>query len=100
VGLERLEEAVPTQAGIDEFVTERRPDLMLITPLIELGSPQLDYLRAARRRGIRSALCVWSWDHLSSKALIRVRPTPSWCGTRSSVARRRSSTASPPLRCT
>jgi len=73
-GLERLEEAVPTQAGIDEFVTERHPDLMLITPLIELGSPQLDYLRAARRHGIRSALCVWSWDHLSSKALIRVRP--------------------------
>jgi hypothetical protein len=24
--------------------------------------------------GIRSALCVWSWDHLSSKALIRVVP--------------------------
>jgi len=73
-GLERLEEAVPTQAGIDEFVTERRPDLMLITPLIELGSPQLDYVRAARSLGIPTALCVWSWDHLSSKALIRVVP--------------------------
>jgi hypothetical protein len=72
--LERIEEAVPSQLGVDEFITHRRPDLLLITPLIELGSPQLDYLRAARRHGIRSALCVWSWDHLSSKALIRVRP--------------------------
>ena len=72
--LERLEEAVPTQAGVDEFVAGGRPDLVLITPLIELGSPQLDYLRAARRHGIRTALCVWSWDHLSSKALIRVVP--------------------------
>ena len=72
--LERIEEAVPSQLGVDEFITNRRPDLLLITPLIELGSPQLDYLRAARRHGIRSALCVWSWDHLSSKALIRVRP--------------------------
>jgi hypothetical protein len=72
--LERLEEAVPRQATVDEFLAAQRPDLVLITPLIELGSPQLDYLRAARRAGIRTALCVWSWDHLSSKALIRVLP--------------------------
>jgi hypothetical protein len=73
-GLEWLEEAVPRQAGIDEFITAYRPDLVLITPLIELGSPQIEYVRAARRYGVRSALCVWSWDHLSSKALIRVVP--------------------------
>jgi hypothetical protein len=72
--LEWLEEAVPRQPTVDEFLDAQRPDLLLITPLIELGSPQLDYLRAARRAGIRTALCVWSWDHLSSKALIRVLP--------------------------
>ena len=72
--LERLEQAVPRQQGVDEFLTELNPDVLLITPLIELGSPQLDYVRAARALGIRSALCVWSWDHLSSKALIRVVP--------------------------
>jgi hypothetical protein len=72
--LERLEQAVPRQKGVDAFVNELQPDVLLITPLIELGSPQLDYVRAARAHGIRSALCVWSWDHLSSKALIRVVP--------------------------
>jgi hypothetical protein len=72
--LERLEQAVPRQKGVDEFAADLRPDVLLITPLIELGSPQLDYVRAARALGIRSALCVWSWDHLSSKALIRVVP--------------------------
>ena len=72
--LERLEQAVPRQIGVDAFVRGQQPDLLLITPLIELGSPQLDYVRAARALGIRSALCVWSWDHLSSKALIRVVP--------------------------
>ncbi len=72
--LERIEEAVPPQPGVDDFIREQRPDLLAITPLIELGSPQLDYIRAARRLGIRSALCVWSWDHLSSKALIRIPP--------------------------
>ena len=72
--LERLEEAVPCHRGVEQFIRAERPDLMLVTPLIELGSPQLDYLRVARRLGVRTALCVWSWDHLSSKALIRVRP--------------------------
>ena len=69
-----LERAVPRQAGVDDFIADRKADVLLITPLIELGSPQLDYLRAARALGIHSALCVWSWDHLSSKALIRVVP--------------------------
>ena len=54
--LERLEQAVPRQLGIDEFLAEQQPDVLLITPLIELGSPQLDYVRAARALGIRSAL--------------------------------------------
>jgi hypothetical protein len=72
--LERLEEAVPRQLGIDDYLRDQAPDVLLVTPLIELGSPQLDYVRAARALGIRSALCVWSWDHLSSKALIRVVP--------------------------
>jgi hypothetical protein len=69
-----VEEAVPGQEGVDAFLRGYAPDLLLITPLIELGSPQLDYVRSARRLGIRSALAVWSWDHLSSKALIRVLP--------------------------
>jgi hypothetical protein len=48
--------------------------VVLITPLINLGSSQIEYQRAARRLGIPTALCVWSWDHLSSKALIRDAP--------------------------
>ena len=72
--LATLERAVPRQAGVDEFIAEHQADVLLITPLIELGSPQLDYVRAARAIGVPSALCVWSWDHLSSKALIRAVP--------------------------
>ena len=88
--LERLEQAVPRQRGVDEFIRAERPDVLLITPLIELGSPQLDYVRAARALGIQSALCVWSWDHLSSKALIRVVPDRIivWNDTQRSEAER------------
>jgi hypothetical protein len=70
----RLERYVPEDPAIGDFITSHAPDVVLITPLINLGSSQIEYQRAARRLGIPTALCVWSWDHLSSKALIRDAP--------------------------
>ena len=70
----RFERAIPEDASIRAFVESRRPDVVLITPLIDVGSSQIEYLRAARALRIPTALCVWSWDHLSSKALIRECP--------------------------
>jgi hypothetical protein len=69
-----LERSTPDDPAIRAYVEEQRPDVVLITPLIALGSSQIDYLRAARSLRIPTALCVWSWDHLSSKALIREYP--------------------------
>ena len=70
----RLERYVPEDPAIGEYISSHAPDVVLITPLINLGSSQIEYQRAARRLGIPTALCVWSWDHLSSKALIRDAP--------------------------
>ena len=72
--LRGVEAIIPTVDGIDNFLRERKPDLLLVTPLIELGSQQVDYIKSARKLGIRSALCVASWDNLTSKGLIRVLP--------------------------
>ena len=69
-----LERSTPDDPMIRAYVEEQQPDIVLVTPLIALGSSQIDYLRAARSLGIPTALCVWSWDHLSSKALIRELP--------------------------
>jgi hypothetical protein len=69
-----VERAIPEDAAIGRYIDERHPDVVLITPLVDLGSSQIDYRRAARAAGIPTALCVWSWDHLSSKALIREWP--------------------------
>jgi hypothetical protein len=69
-----VEAVIPTVDAIDTFLRERNPDLLLVTPLIELGSQQVDYIKSARKLGIRSALCVASWDNLTSKGLIRVLP--------------------------
>jgi len=72
--LRKLEQYVPEDPAIRAFIASHEPDAVLITPLINLGSSQIEYQRAARGLGIPNALCVWSWDHLSSKALIRDWP--------------------------
>ncbi|MGE3404887.1 MAG: hypothetical protein AB7K63_20040 [Vicinamibacterales bacterium] len=85
-----LERAVPRDPAVDRFIADHAPDAVLVTPLIELGSPQIDYVRAARAAGIPTALPVWSWDHLSSKALIREVPdlVLVWNGLQRDEARR------------
>jgi hypothetical protein len=72
--LRTLERGLPTAREAAAFLDRESPDVLLITPLVDIGSPQLDYLTAARRRGIRTVLPVGSWDHLSSKSLLRMFP--------------------------
>ncbi len=62
--------AVPVDKAIAAFVRDQRPDLVVVTPLVEPGSPQSEYLRAARSLGIPTALSVYSWDNLTNKGLI------------------------------
>ena len=72
--LAALERGIPSSPKLKAYFREQAPDLVLITPLIDLGSPQLDYLTAAKALHLRTVLCVTSWDHLSSKSLLRTLP--------------------------
>ena len=73
-GLRALERALPRVPAVETFLQERRPDVVMLTPLIGLGSPELDFLCSAKALGLRTLFGVWSWDNLSSKALIRSVP--------------------------
>jgi hypothetical protein len=86
--LRAMERAVPEDPAIRGYLESQRPDLLLLTPLVDLGSSQIEYLRAARTLGVPTGLCVWSWDHLSSKALIRETPDRVfvWNGTQKQEA--------------
>lgn len=72
--LHAVDAAVPPPASIVEYLAGHAPDVLLITPLVDLGSQQIDYVRAARQLSIPCGLAVWSWDHLTSKALLRDYP--------------------------
>jgi hypothetical protein len=69
-----VERAIPTCAGIDAHLREWRPDAVLVTPVIEFASSQVEYVKSARKADIQSAVAVASWDNLTGKGLIRVQP--------------------------
>jgi len=73
-GLMAAERAIPVCQPIVDFLREQAPDVMLVSPLIDAASEQVDWIKAARACGIRSAACVASWDNLTNKGLLRIEP--------------------------
>ena len=69
-----MERAVPPSPEIEAFLTEQAPDVMVVSPLVRFGTPQADHLRAAKRLGIPNLYSAYSWDHLTTKGLIRGEP--------------------------
>lgn len=72
--LRSLDASAPISPGASGLLEEHRPDVLLITPLVELGAPQVDYLRAARWWGVPSCHAVASWDNLTVKGGLRDWP--------------------------
>jgi hypothetical protein len=71
--LRQLERAVPRNPAVEEFIRSQRADIVLVTPLV--AEPlQADCVRSALALGVRTALCVASWDNLTNKGLVRDIP--------------------------
>jgi hypothetical protein len=68
------ERAIPSSSVIERLIAVRRPDAVLVTPLVTDRSPQVDVIKSAHALGIPAAVCIASWDHLTTKGLIRVQP--------------------------
>jgi hypothetical protein len=72
--LRAAEAAAPISEASAKFIQDHRPDVVLLASVTAWRLPQIDHLRAARALGVRTGVCVFSWDHLSSKALLRTVP--------------------------
>ena len=73
-GLELAERLVPSEKYYELFIKSHAPDVILITPLIDFGSYQTDYVKSAHRLGIPIAFLAFSWDNLTNRGLVRVPP--------------------------
>ena len=66
--------AIPPYPPIVDFLHEAAPDVLLVSPLVDAASKQVDWIKAARTLGLRTAVCVASWDNLTNKGLLRIEP--------------------------
>jgi hypothetical protein len=72
--LARAEAAIPPSGRVDRSLSAFRPDAVVVTPLVDFGSAQVDLLKSARALGVPTAVAVASWDNLTSKGLLRFAP--------------------------
>ena len=68
------EAAIPSEKLFDLFIAYERPDLVLVTPLVDYGSYQTDYVKSAHRMGVPVVFVPFSWDNLTNRGLVRVEP--------------------------
>ena len=72
--LQAVERRLPPSPAVVAFLEEHRPDILLPSHLLPIGTTHADYLRAAKRLGIRSVFPVRGWDNLTNKGLLRDAP--------------------------
>lgn len=72
--LQKVERAIPLNHKMTSLIRLQSPDLVLITPFVTAASDQTDALKSAQALRLPTAVCVSSWDNLTTKGLIRLRP--------------------------
>jgi hypothetical protein len=72
--LQAWERVVPVDAEIGEYLAARRPDAVIVSPLIDAASDQMDCARAAQAAGIPLVVAISSWDNLTNKGHLRLVP--------------------------
>ncbi len=72
--LAKLETAIPVDPAIHAFVADRRPDAIVLSPMVGLGFSQADFVKSARQLGVPCGMLVFSWDNLSNKGLVHELP--------------------------
>lgn len=70
--LRRWDESLPLDKAIVSRLEAIAPAVLVVSPLVDLRTDQIDWVRAARALRIPTVLGVASWDNLTSKSRIQV----------------------------
>ena len=68
------ERALPVDPTVRAFIEAESPSIVIVTPLLNLGASQADFVHAARVLDIPVVFPVFSWDNLSNKGVIHAMP--------------------------
>jgi hypothetical protein len=72
-----VERRVPSDGRVERALAAHAPDAIVVTPLLgrsDRNRRQTDTVKAARRLGIPVAAGVATWDHLTTKGVIKALP--------------------------
>lgn len=72
--MREVERLVPPPPALVQALADLAPDVVLMLSRCSLGGVEPDVIKACRALGIPSALLVWSWDNLTSKAVLDEHP--------------------------
>jgi hypothetical protein len=72
--LQTLDRQLPPRRAVRALLHAERPDVLVASPLIDLRSRQVEWLRAARLAGVPTLFPVASWDNLTSKGTLHDIP--------------------------
>ena len=72
--LAALERTAPPSLQIVRALRRDKPDCVVASPTNLLADEEVEYIKAANALGIPSIVPVLSWDNLTTKGLIHVRP--------------------------
>jgi hypothetical protein len=70
----RVASSLGDDPRVRDELRARRPGAVIVTPLIQFRSRQREWVRAARRLGIGTMACVYSWDSLTNRGLMHALP--------------------------
>jgi len=74
--IQELEDAIPSSEDHETYLKEADPDIVVVSPAVARGdfTRQTDLLKSAHALGLPTAIGVASWDHLTTKGVIQIRP--------------------------
>jgi hypothetical protein len=75
--LRALDRALPPNPATAAALDRLEPEVVVVSPLIARGPSgvrQEDTVRAARKQGIPVAAAITSWDHLTTKGIVKTMP--------------------------
>ena len=72
--LRSVERLLPPEPALEEVVHELELDGVLLVSRCSFGGSEPDVIKTARLVGVPSIMLVWSWDNLSSKAVLHEHP--------------------------
>jgi len=70
----KIERHVPPDSEIVQELLERKPDVVVVSPMNHRYCEEVEYVKAAKALGIPTAVVAQTWDNLTTKGLFHVIP--------------------------